>query len=114
MVDVAHPPGTQVVVIDVEADRTADTIVLAWAGELDVADAGALRSAIAAHPGKNIVVDLSGVTFIDATIVGVLVAARGRAAEGGLRLRVRNVGGMPRRVLELVHAYDLLAADEAP
>ena len=61
-------------------------------GELDLASAPPLRAAlhecIEAHPGAEVLVDLSKLTFIDSSGLGLLVGAlkKARAAGGDLRV----------------------------
>ncbi len=56
-------------------------------GELDLATVPALRDrllkAVAQHPGAEVAVDLDGVTVLDDTALGALLAAAARARELG-------------------------------
>jgi anti-sigma B factor antagonist len=66
--------------------RTVEgALVLAIEGELDLASAPSLKwelaEALAAGP-KRVILDLSGVSFIDSTALGVLVTARRGLAPG--------------------------------
>lgn len=81
-------------------------LVVTATGELDILTAPALRSAVRAaldYPG-TVVVDLSGITFLSATGLDVLIAAddtvgqTDRAATGARRARVRLVLGHERPV----------------
>jgi anti-sigma B factor antagonist len=59
------------------------------------------------------VFDLAGATFIDSTVVGVMVGARRRSAEsGGSVAVVAPAGGAPARVLTLVGINDVLPLHE--
>jgi anti-sigma B factor antagonist len=62
-------------------DRRDGSVVVSLAGELDLYNAPVLRTALlaecAAAP-ERLVVDLSGVEFIDSTALGVLIEARRR------------------------------------
>ena len=54
-------------------------VVVRLRGELDVYNAGLLREALlesAGRGGSRLVVDLQEVTFVDSTVLGVLVEAR--------------------------------------
>jgi anti-sigma B factor antagonist len=59
-------------------------LVVRLAGELDLYNAGQVRQALldaaAGAPGR-LIVDLSEVTFIDSTGLGVLIEGRGRMAD---------------------------------
>jgi anti-sigma B factor antagonist len=77
--------------IEIEVARRGASTVVAARGEVDVATAPALRDgldeALDGGPGP-VVVDLTGVTFIDSTGLGVLIGARRRCDEVGRELRV--------------------------
>jgi anti-anti-sigma factor len=92
-----------------------DALVLSLAGELDLADAPALREALrraVERSPKRLVVDLTEVTFVDSTILGALVEARSKlggdafalAAPGLEVQRALEVSGLDRhfRVFETV------------
>jgi anti-sigma B factor antagonist len=68
----------------VAAVRTVDgAVVVSLVGELDLYNAHAVRDRLAAATSdgsERLVVDLSGVTFIDSTGLGVLLEARSRLA----------------------------------
>jgi anti-sigma B factor antagonist len=68
-----------------EAGR-ADLAVVAMGGEIDYAASPQLRERIAAHikaGRRRLVLDLSEVTFIDSTAIGVLVGAVKKLNEAG-------------------------------
>jgi len=69
--------------------------VVTATGEVDLSSASLLREAIGAHllaDRADVVVDLSAVTFLDSTGLGLLVGAakRARNAGGSLRLVCDN------------------------
>lgn len=83
-----------------EGDRV---VVVSPYGELDIADAPALRAALLAACGRAsglVVLDLAAVTFLDSTILGVLVAARKRL-QSDCRLVVVNAGPRVLKVMRL-------------
>ena len=60
-------------------ERNGSSVVVSLAGELDLYNAHALREALlecCAEAPERLVVDLSNVTFIDSTALGVLIEAR--------------------------------------
>jgi anti-sigma B factor antagonist len=58
-------------------------------GEIDIATAPALRAELASpHMGSTVIVDLTGVTFLDSTALGVLVSARKTCREVGADFRL--------------------------
>ena len=90
--------------IDMHRNGQEDRFVVA--GELDLASAPQLREALLtaleqAQPGRELVVDVSGVRFLDCTAVGTLVQLRARAEERRCPLRVAGAGGVVLEVLEI-------------
>jgi len=82
----------------VEAERSGNTMVLRLQGELDMATARHLRTAIVQAmlgDAKVLALDLSDLTFIDSTGIAVLLAADRRAKDEGRTLSLRH----PRRVV---------------
>lgn len=68
-----------------EVRHVGDSIVIALVGELDLYDAPAVREALlacCAETPARLVVDLGEVTFVDSTVLGVLVEARSRMTDG--------------------------------
>jgi anti-sigma B factor antagonist len=73
-------------------------------GELDLASGDRLRAALddgLAHPEPRVAVNLSDVTFMDSSSLGILLASLKHAHELGGELRLVGVQGSPARVLEL-------------
>ena len=87
--------------IDVTAsdDRTLVTI----RGELDMSNTPSLVATITkdAGVGTNVVVDLSGVTFIDSSAIGGLVNAGQALTDAGGRLTIGPRSDTVGRVLEI-------------
>jgi len=88
--------------VNVEQDRA----VVALSGEHEAYTAEKLARQLAAllTEDVDVVVDLRQATFIDSTVVGVLIAAHRRAQDSGLDfvLRVGDETGWPvRRLLEV-------------
>src|SRR5438309_6341607 len=80
--------------VDIEIAWDGADGVLCLAGELDLAAAPELRALISAffddHPGQRLVLDLAQVSFVDSTVLGVLVRAVRIAEQAGSSLAVRN------------------------
>jgi anti-sigma B factor antagonist len=83
----------------VEDDTTGPLVIAS--GQLDLAVNDALREVLAGLEG-TVTLDLSDVTFIDSSAIGVLVGAQTRLTDAGGGLRLRNPQDLPRRVLEIV------------
>jgi anti-sigma B factor antagonist len=84
-------------------DRRDGFVVVSLAGELDLYNAHVVRDALlecCSEEPERLVVDLSGVQFIDSTALGVLVEARSRMANR--RAFILAAPGMEtRRALEV-------------
>jgi len=67
-------------------DAAGDVVVVVVEGEHDIYTAPTLRERLdeAIGRGGGIVVDLTGATFVDSSVLGALLDARRRALEGGL------------------------------
>jgi anti-anti-sigma factor len=77
-------------------------------GELDLAGVPALRACLAERHEGNVVVDCSGLTFIDCAGLGALVGAHQDRARAGAQLTVLAPSHCLRRLLELTGADELL------
>jgi anti-sigma B factor antagonist len=95
----------------VVSDPPSTTVVLD--GEIDIVTAPAIRRFLmAAISGGNVhlAVDMSGVTFIGAAGIGVLVAAANRAREAGGGLSLLAPSQQVQRLLEVLHLDAILPA----
>jgi anti-sigma B factor antagonist len=65
-------------------DAAGDVVVVVVEGEHDIYTAPTLRERLdeALERGRGIVVDLTGATFVDSSVLGALLDARRRALEG--------------------------------
>ena len=98
-----------------EVVEEAGGTVIHVRGEVDMDTVGRLRDAIEPHlgPRQTVVLDLSGVRYMDSSCLNVLVRARGRLTEDGGSLVLRNPSHMARRVLSAGRMEDLLDAEAA-
>jgi anti-sigma B factor antagonist len=90
-----------------EVQRVGGSAVVTASGELDMEVADRLRAGIAeavATDARRLVIDLSDVTFVDSTILGVIVGARSRLGRNSGRIHL--VIGNP-LVLRLFHLTGL-------
>ena len=86
--------------------------VVAVTGEIDMASEAALRevvdSALEREPSPaEITIDLSEVSFLDSAGVRALLVCRGRAADRGARLLVRDPQPTVASVLQITRVNDL-------
>lgn len=90
------------------------TVVVAVAGEVDMATAPALHAALLAaladHAPTVVHIDLSACTFLDCSGVRVLVAAHATAQAGGHQMWARYPRHLVRRVLAVTGLLDVFTA----
>ena len=101
-----------------EVVRQGEDVIVRLAGELDLYNAPVLREALSAaveQPPRRLVVELSEVSFVDSTALGVLLEARSLlrdregfvlAAPGAETRRTLQISGLDRhiRVADTVEA----------
>ena len=93
------------------------TTVLTLAGELDVATADVLRERIRRIIGRNteardLVLDMSELTFLDVPGLGAVLEARRRLADSGGSLVLRRPRPMVRRMVELLNLEEALHVED--
>ena len=94
-------------VIDAQFSVRADgagAVVIA-SGQLDLAVKDELRAVISPLTGV-VTVDLTDVTFVDSSTIGLFVGVHKRLSSDGGALRLRNPQDMPRLALETVGLQD--------
>jgi anti-anti-sigma factor len=90
--------------------------VLALAGDLDARTVSLVRDAL--HElfgcvGGDVVVDVTGVRMVDASGLGLLVAAHRRALTAGRRVVLRGVGPRLARLLAVTRLHRVLNVERA-
>jgi anti-anti-sigma factor len=96
---------------EVQADVSNGVARFAPTGELDMLTAPALQEHLDRAINEGIqaaLLDLGGLTFMDANGVHLLFEARDRAQQNGEMFAVVGVGGQVRKVLELTNTVDLI------
>ncbi len=98
----------------VSRERRADVLILSLRGELDLATSALLQreldAAEAARPVR-LVVDLSGLEFIDSSGLNTLVQARERASQNGHQLSLMQGPRAVQRLFELTKSVALFSFD---
>ena len=80
-----------------------DIHVVALHGELDIASVDGLADVLVEVAGSTLVVDLSGLTFMDSSGTAALVLARNRILAKGLgQMVLTRPNGIVRQTLEIV------------
>ncbi len=97
--------------LTVNTTRRADRCVIAATGDLDLSSAAALDAevrAVEATDVDQIIIDLSGVTFMDSTGLRLLVQADARSRADSNRLRLVRGSRRVQRVFELTNTEAML------
>jgi anti-sigma B factor antagonist len=108
------------VLFDLTVTDRDNCAVLAVTGELDVATAPQLRQEavrLANSGSTHLVIDLSGVDFLDSTGLGVIVGVLKRLRTHGGELAVAGAENHVRKVFDITRISDIVAmydtADDA-
>ena len=99
--EMESPTGSIFVIA--QRELAGDTTLLSVEGDLDLSSAPRLKWALAdsqSAGAKHLIVDLSGVAFIDSTALGVLVGAQ-RALDEGFHLAIVCAEENVLRIFEL-------------
>jgi anti-anti-sigma factor len=95
-------------------DRHGGCVVLRVEGEVDVSNAGALGTTLRQLvETDHVVVDLTGVSFMDSTGISALIAATKHAANSGTSLRVAGATRAVMLTLQIVGVHTYLGHKES-
>lgn len=107
--------------LTIELRERPDRVILALAGELDLANASQLQAALdspAVESGPMIVLDLEQLAFIDSSGLRVILAGADSASARGQQFAVASASEQVQRLLEITGATKRLtrigAPDDAP
>jgi len=91
--------------VELVSRRVGESLELALAGELDMAATFKLEpelDRLLDAPGlREVECDLAGVTFVDSSGLGMLLALRDRAHDRGIAMTVMSVSAPVRRILDV-------------
>ncbi len=95
--------------LDVTAERLDDARLIRAAGEIDMSTVDALRREVhaAREEVATVLLDLSGVTFIDSTGLDLLLGASQDSAAGQWAFVVVHPSAVVQRLIELSGTADL-------
>jgi anti-sigma B factor antagonist len=98
----------------IRSQARAGARVLALFGELDLASAPQLEYELAQAEatGVRIVIDLSGLEFIDSSGLHMLLSANRRSKENGHELALRRGPRAVQRLFELTHTQEQFRFDD--
>jgi anti-sigma B factor antagonist len=95
----------------ISSERDGDVYAIRLSGELDLATADGVQrelERVEASDARSIVLDLSGLTFMDSTGVRLMLSARARSRADSDRLTMLRGSAAVQRVLDLTGVADLL------
>jgi anti-sigma B factor antagonist len=102
----------------VHQESTSAALCLAVAGEIDVESAARFRRAVessidaAVAAGlARVVFDLGGVTFMDSTGLGALIAARVKARTAGVTIGLTSVPDQVRKILSITGLLEIFPVE---
>jgi anti-sigma B factor antagonist len=99
--------------IDLRREPHGDGRVVVWvSGDLDLSTRDSfvdtVREVLAGGEPTAVIIDLSGVRFLDAVGIGGLLRARSLALTSGVTMEVRGPKGMVETVLRITRADEVL------
>jgi anti-anti-sigma factor len=85
-------------------------VLIAVSGELDATNADHLESFVGRErmPGRPLILDLDGLTFMDSTGLHVLLRVHADVRQEGGTLHLAAVQDLPARMLQLTGVWDVL------
>jgi len=106
--------------INITTSHEGETVIFKLTGSLDLATSPSVRAALLEETGEgkkhDVIVDLTGLEFLDSTGLGALIGAQRRALEGGAEVRLVVTEGPIARLLNitgLVRVFGVYPSVEA-
>lgn len=96
-----------------ETTRLGSHDVIVATGEIDLASAPRVDTALGDFTGQEVVLDLRGVDFMDSAGLKVLLSQRSRLEESGGVLRLVIAEGPVMRLLELTNVTDAFSISQS-
>lgn len=85
--------------MDISTRDEADWLLVQPAGEIDIATADVVQAHLS--PDRDIILDLTNVTFMDSTGLRTIVGAHNRLEQAGHRLRIVIPDGPVERIIAI-------------
>ncbi|MGE5529256.1 MAG: anti-sigma factor antagonist [Patescibacteria group bacterium] len=101
--------------MNIQTERIGDVLIARAEGDLDLSTAGAFREAIDRHlegadGAAHLVLNMSGLSFIDSSGLGAILGRYRRIGERGGRLVAADVPGHITRLLALSGLQKIIAS----
>lgn len=94
-----------------------DTLLVRPGGELDLSVADLLRNnldeTLDREPARNIVFNLSKVTFVDSSVLGVLLGRYKRVTKNGGKVIIVSPQPQVRKILELSGLFSIMGESDS-
>ncbi|MCL5057864.1 MAG: anti-sigma F factor antagonist [Actinobacteria bacterium] len=92
--------------MDLQKEISKEVLLVRLSGEIDLAVTDTLRDSLDEElerdsPVKNIIVNLSGVTFIDSSGLGVMLGRYRKISKAGGKMFIVGASPQVRRILEI-------------
>lgn len=102
--------------VETKTQQVGDITVLTMSGRLHLGNSlsyaeNAINRLIDGGTSK-MVIDLTGLNYIDSSGLGMLIFCGGRMEQGGGRVRIAGASGSVARVFEIAHANRVLQFDD--
>lgn len=101
--------------LDIEFKQ--DTLVVRPGGELDLSVADFIRNnleeSLDREPARNIVFNLSKVSFVDSSVLGVLLGRYKRVAKNGGKIFIVSPQPQVRKILELSGLFRIMGESDS-
>jgi anti-sigma B factor antagonist len=110
------PPPTGSAPFSIDGLRDGGLYRLRLVGEFDIGGMEAAQAALASATADGIprlLIDLSGLSFIDSSGLRFIIGARMRCEERGIELSIRRGGPAVQRIFEVTRLERLLPFEEA-
>jgi len=107
--------GLAPVLLDIEFKQ--DTLLVRPGGELDLSVADFLRNnleeSLDREPARNIVLNLSKVSFVDSSVLGVFLGRYKRVSKNGGRVIIVSPQPQVRRILEVSGLFRIMGESDS-
>lgn len=107
--------GLEPVLLDIEFKQ--ETLIVRPGGELDLGVADLLRNnleeSLDREPARNIIFNLSKVTFVDSSVLGVLLGRYKRVSKAGGKVMIVSPQPQVRKILELSGLFRIMGESDS-
>jgi anti-sigma B factor antagonist len=105
--------------LEVTSERGAGSVLVRLRGDFDLYSCAEVRSEVEGLYGEaetEVVLDLSGVTFLDSSGLGTLIGLQKRANQGSGQLKLTGLTSQVQKIFDITHltgAFTIVPAHQA-